>query len=190
MIDTEQSFAGLCRKNWWVYLLQGLAAIAFGILAWTLPGISLATLVILFGVFVLFQGFLGLWGGIAGRKTHENWWLPVIGGLLGIGIGILTFVVPGITAVALVFYIAIWAVATGVLQIVAAIHLRREIKGEWLLVLGGILSIIFGILVMTNPGAGAVAIVWLIGIYAIVFGISLSALAFRVRRFGKIAQEI
>lgn len=187
MIDTEKSFAGLCMKNWWIYLLQGLAAIAFGILAWALPGISLATLVILFGVFVLFWGITGLWGGIAGRKVYEDWWLPVIGGLLGIGIGILTFVVPGVTAVALVFYIAIWAIAAGVLQIVSAIRLRREIRGEWLYILGGILSVVFGVLVMINPGAGAVAVVWLIGIYAIVFGVSLVALAFRIRRFGKIA---
>lgn len=180
----ENQLVKVFSRNWWVLLLRGLVAIAFGVLAWLQPGISLAALVLLFGVYVMADGILGAWMAIAGRKEHEHWWVLLLGGLLGIGVGILTFVAPGITALVLLFYIAAWAIATGVLEIVAAIRLRKEIEGEWLLILGGLASVVFGGLLMIQPGAGALALVWLIATYAVVFGILLVTLAFRVRRFG------
>src|SRR5271166_2383646 len=114
-------------------LLRGLIAIAFGVLCWVQPWISLVALVFLFGAYILADGILGVWAAFAGRTENEDWWLLLLWGLVGIGVGILTFMAPDITALALLFYIAIWAIATGVLQIMAAIRLRREISDEWLL---------------------------------------------------------
>jgi uncharacterized membrane protein HdeD (DUF308 family) len=185
MKHIEKQLSNILSRNWWMVLLRGIAAIVFGVLAWLLPGISLAVLVLLFGVFVLVDGILGIWLAIDGRKEYEDWWVLLIWGLVGIGVGILTFMSPGITALALLFFIAAWAIATGVLEIVAAIRLGREIKGEWLLILGGLLSVIFGVLLVAQPGAGALALVWLIGAYAVIFGIVLVMLAFKTRSFIK-----
>jgi uncharacterized membrane protein HdeD (DUF308 family) len=175
----------ILSRNWWVLLLRGLAAIAFGVLAWLQPGISLAALVLLFGAYAMADGILGVWTAIAGRSEHEHWWVLLLWGLLSIGVGILTFLAPGITALALLFYIAAWAIATGVLEIVAAIRLRKEIEGEWLLILGGLASVAFGFVLMLRPGVGALTLLWLIATYAIVFGILLVLLAFKVRTFGQ-----
>jgi uncharacterized membrane protein HdeD (DUF308 family) len=181
----EKRLATILSRTWWVILLRGLIAIAFGVLTWLRPGISLATLVLFFGAYVLVDGILGVGTALAGRREHEHWWVLLLWGLIDIGVGILTFTAPGLTALALLFYIAIWAIATGVLEIVAAIRLREEIKGEWLLVLGGLVSVVFGAFLMSRPAAGALALLWLIASYAVIFGILLVILAFRARRFGK-----
>jgi uncharacterized membrane protein HdeD (DUF308 family) len=178
----EKHLATIFFRNWWVLLLRGLIAIAFGVLTWLQPGISLAALVLLFGAYTLADGVLGVWMAIRGRKQYEDWWVLLLWGLIDIGVGILTFVAPGVTALALLFYIAIWAIATGVLEIVVAIRLRREIEGEGLLILGGLASVVFGALLMAQPGAGALALLWLIAAYAVIFGIMLVILAFRLRR--------
>lgn len=177
--------ANVFARNWWVVLLRGLVAIAFGIMVWVLPGVSLAALILLFGAYALADGILGVWTAVSGRREHPDWWVLLLWGLLGIGAGILTFFAPGLTALALLFYIAVWAVATGVLQIVAAVRLRKEIQGEWLLVLGGLISVLFGVLLMVHPLAGALAVLWLIAAYAIVFGVLTVILSFRVRSFGR-----
>ena len=179
----EKKLAAILFRNWWVLLLRGLVAIAFGVLIWFQPGISLAALVLLFGAYSMADGILSVWTAIAERKEREHWGLLLVAGLLGIGVGILTFLVPGITALALVFYIAIWAIATGVLEIVAAIRLRKEIEGEWLLILSGLASVVFGVILMAQPGVGALAVLWLIATYAIVFGVLLVILAFKARSF-------
>lgn len=183
MNGVEKKLSTILSRNWWVFLLRGLIAIAIGVLAWLLPGISLAVLVLFFGAYVLVDGILGVWTAISGRKEHEDWWVLLLWGLVGIGVGILTFLAPGITALALLFYIAIWAIATGVLEIVAAIRLRREIKGEWLLILGGLASVVFGVLLMAHPVAGALALLWLIATFAVIFGVILVILAFKARTF-------
>ena len=175
--------AKVLSRHWWVLLLRGLIAVAFGVWALTHPGISLAALIMLFGAYALIDGVLGVWTAIAGRQQHEERWTLLLWGLVGVGAGIMTFVAPGLTALALVIYIAVWAIATGVLQIVAAIRLRAEIKGEWLLVLGGLASVVIGSVLMSRPGAGALALVQLIAIYAVIFGILLVTLALKVRRF-------
>jgi uncharacterized membrane protein HdeD (DUF308 family) len=185
--NMEKQLANTLARNWWKLLVRGVAAILFGVLVWLLPGISLTLLVLSFGVFVVVDGILGAWVAFSGRKEYENWWELLLWGLVGIGVGILTFVSPGVTAVALVIFIAVWAIATGVLQIVVAIRLRREIEGEWLLILGGLASVVLGILFMLQPGTGALALVWLIGTYAIVFGLLLAMLAFKMRSFRKVA---
>ena len=177
--------AAILARNWWVLLLRGLVAIAFGVLTWMQPGITLAALVLVFGAYAIADGILAVWAAFAGRKEDDHWWVLLIGGLVGIGVGLLTFMAPGITALALLFYIAIWAVGTGVLQIVAAIRLRKEIQGEWMLILGGLASVLFGTLLVYQPGAGALAVLTLIAAYAVVFGVLLVMLSFRVKGMAK-----
>lgn len=183
MNGLEKQLASILNRSWWMLLLRGLAAIAFGVLAWLQPGLSLASLVLLFGAYSIVDGVLGSWTAIVGRHDHENWWVLLLDGLLGIGIGILTFLAPGITALALLYYIAVWAVATGVLEIVAGVRLRKEIQGELWLVLAGLASVVFGVLLMAQPGVGALSVLWLIASYALVFGVLLVILAFKVRGF-------
>ncbi len=124
-----------------------------------------------------------VWTAVSSSKDHEYWWLLLLEGLLGIGIGVLTLFAPAVTALALLFYIALWAIATGVLEIAAAIRLRKEIQGEWLLLLAGLASVVFGVLLIWQPGAGALTVLWLIGSYAIVFGVLLLILALKIRGF-------
>jgi uncharacterized membrane protein HdeD (DUF308 family) len=183
----EQRLASVLSRHWWLLLLRGLAAIAFGVLTWVQPGISLSALVLLFGAYSMVDGVLATWAAIAGAKDHDFRWVLLLEGLLGIGVGILTFIAPAITALALLFYIAIWAIATGVLEIAAAIRLRKEIKNEWLLILAGLASVIFGALLAAQPGTGALALLWLIASYAVVFGVLLVVLAFKTRRFAGIS---
>jgi uncharacterized membrane protein HdeD (DUF308 family) len=181
----ENQLASIFSRNWWLLLLRGVIAILFGLLVWFQPGVSLVALVLLFGAYTLADGILGIWTAIAGRAEHEHWWVLLLWGLIGVGVGILTFLVPGVTALALLFYIAIWAIATGVLELVAAVRLRKEMTGEWRLILGGLASIVFGVLLMAQPAVGALALLWLIGAYGVVFGILLVLLAFKARAFGK-----
>ncbi len=173
-------------RTWWALLLRGIIAIAFGAVVWVYPGLSVATLVVFFGSYCLVDGALGVWSAIKGRKEHAAGGGLLIWGLVDIGVGILTLVAPGMTAPALAFYIAIWAVSTGVLEIMIALRLLREQKGEWLLLLAGLASVILGIVVMTQPSAGALALLWLIAAYAAVLGVLLAALAFRVRAAARV----
>jgi uncharacterized membrane protein HdeD (DUF308 family) len=182
-----ERLASILSRGWWLLLLRGLAAIAFGVLTWSQPGISLAVLVLFFGAYSLVDGILGIWTAVAGRVHHEHWWVLLLEGLLGVGV--LTFFAPGVAAIALLFYIAIWAIGTGVLEIVAAVRLRKEIDGEWMLILAGLASVVFGALLMAQPGAGALALIWLIGSYAIVFGVLLVLLAFKARSFGGLIEQ-
>ena len=181
----RQRLAEALSRNWWILLLRGLAAIAFGVLTWMRPGISLAALVLFFAALAVADGILGTWMALDGRKENEDWWVLLLAGLVGVGVGVVTFVAPGITALALLFYIALWAIAKGVLEVIAAIRLRKEIEGEWMLVLAGLASILFGGLLIVRPGAGALAILWLLAAYAVVFGVLLVLLAFKVRSFAR-----
>jgi uncharacterized membrane protein HdeD (DUF308 family) len=174
----------LCDR-WWILLLRGVAAILFGVLCFAQPGLSLTTMVLMFGAYTLVDGVVGVVAAIAGRKEIEDWWVLLLWGLVSIATGILTFAAPSITALILLFYIAAWAIASGVLQIALAIRIRKEIEGEWFLIAAGVLSVLIGLALMANPGEGALAVVWLIGGYAIAFGLVLAFLAFSLRRFGK-----
>jgi uncharacterized membrane protein HdeD (DUF308 family) len=169
-------------KHWWLLLLRGIAAIVFGVLAFIWPGLTLLTLVILYGVFAIFDGVLAF-AALFGRTGPEvpKWWL-VLTGILDIGAGLIALFWPGITALVLIIFIGAWAIVRGVMEIIAAIQLRKEIEGEWLLVLAGVLSVLFGLGVLIYPGAGAVALAWLIGIYAIAIGVVMIMLALRLRR--------
>jgi len=182
--DLAMDLARTLARHWWVVLLRGLVAIAFGVLTFTRPAISLAALLLFFGAFVFADGLLHVWTAIS-DKERENRWLLLLGGLLGIGVGLLAFLTPGLTAIAVLFYIAIWAVATGLLDIVAAVRLRKEIEGEWLLGLGGLSSVAFGVVLLARPGTGALAVLWIIAAYAVAFGVILTLRSFRLKGLAK-----
>ncbi|MGH9460991.1 MAG: HdeD family acid-resistance protein [Vicinamibacteria bacterium] len=175
----------ILSRYWWMTLIRGAIAILFGIMLFVWPQISLVSLVLVFGAFALADGVANVVTAIGGRQEHESWWVLLLAGLAGIGIGVLTFFNPAVTALALLFYIAIWAIATGLLEIVAAIRLRKEIEGEFWLALSGLASVAFGMILVARPGAGALAVLWLIGAYAIAFGAMLLVLAFKARGFVK-----
>ncbi len=168
-------------RNWWGLELRGAFTIAFGLLALFLPAITLGALVLVFGIYALAEGVVLLIMSFNKQYT-QHWWITLLQGLAGIAAGIVTFAWPAITAVALLAIIAVWAVVTGILEIVGAIRLRKEIRGEWVLVLSGILSLIFAYILFSNPAAGALALVWIIGIYAVVFGILQIVLGVRVHK--------
>ena len=168
-------------KNWLLLLLRGIAAIIFGVLAFAWPGLRLLTLILFYGAFALVDGVLAIIAAITGGAPAPRWWLAIVG-LLGIAAGLLTFLMPGLSALVLLFFIAGWAIATGVLQIIGAIQLRKEIDNEWLLILGGVISVLFGVGMMLAPGAGALALVWVIGTYAVIIGVVFVALALRLKK--------
>ncbi|MFD1882934.1 HdeD family acid-resistance protein [Paracoccus pacificus] len=168
-------------ENWWVPLLRGIAGILLGLLALFMPGATLASLLLVFGVFAVVDGVLAIVMGFRRRSHDDQWWSWALDGVLSIIIGLMALFWPAATALAFVIWIAAWAVVGGVLRIIAAIRLRHEIEGEWALGLSGLLSIIFGILIMVAPDAGLISIVWLIGIFALIFGVSMVMLAFRLR---------
>jgi uncharacterized membrane protein HdeD (DUF308 family) len=173
--------------NWWLLALRGLAAIIFGILAFIWPASTLLGLMILFGAFAFVNGILSLMLAAKAPKGYPRFGSLILGGILGIIAGVVTFFWPALTAAGLLILIAAWAILTGILEIVAAIRLRKEIVNEWLLALVGILSVIFGVLLLLQPAAGAVVLIWWIGAYALVFGILLLILAFRVRSWKNFA---
>jgi uncharacterized membrane protein HdeD (DUF308 family) len=171
--------------HWWLVALRGLLAILFGVIALAWPRITIAAFVFVFGIYALVDGVASLYSAVTRRNLAgaDRGWL-VLQGVLGIVVGVMVFIWPGITALILLVLIAAWALVTGVLQIVAAITLRREIRNEWLLLIGGILSIIAGIILIVRPGVGALALVLVIGIYAILYGIAQLVLGFRLRDIG------
>jgi uncharacterized membrane protein HdeD (DUF308 family) len=169
-------------RVWWLVLLRGVAAIAFGVLAWTWPGLTLITLVLFWGAYALVDGVTALWAGWQAKDGTKPMWPVVLIGVLSVAAGIATFVMPGFTAIALLMLIAAWAIVTGAFQIAAAIRLRKEIDNEWLMILSGVLSVAFGGLMIVNPGAGALAVLWLIAAFSVVFGALLVILAFKLRR--------
>jgi uncharacterized membrane protein HdeD (DUF308 family) len=170
----------LMAKNWWAVVLRGVFAILFGVLAWTLPGVTLGALVLLWGAYAFVDGILALvaaFSGAAGRP----WWVLALEGIVGLGAAAATVLYPGITAIVLLYLIAAWAMVTGIFEIAAAIRLRKEIEGEFWLGLAGFASLAFGVLLIVRPGAGALAVVWIIGTYAVLFGVMLVALGLRLK---------
>jgi uncharacterized membrane protein HdeD (DUF308 family) len=168
-------------SSWWALVLRGLAAILFGVLAFVWPHITLTALVFLFGVFALVDGVLAIVAGIRSHPEYKRWWVLFVEGIVSVIVGVLAFVMPGITALALLILIGAWAIVTGAFEMGAAIQLRKYITGEWLLALAGIASVLFGFALLINPSVGALAVVWLIGAYAIVFGLLLMTLGFKLR---------
>ena len=167
-------------RTWWVYLIRGVCAILFGLLAIIWPGITLFALVAFFGAYAIVNGVFELFS--SGRGGSRGW--MIFSGVGSILVGLVVLFWPGITALILLLLIASWAVVVGILEIVAAIMLRRVVEGEWMFIVSGVLAVLFGILLFVWPATGALAIAWLIGAMAIVYGISLLALAFRLKGVG------
>lgn len=170
--------------NWWTFVLRGVFALLFGVFAFVWPGLTILSLTFVFGFYTMLDGIFALVAAWNFRSSNRVWVL-ILEGLLGLAAGVIAFVSPGITALALLWVIAAWAILTGILEIGAAIRLRQEIENEWWLGLGGLASIIFGVLLVIWPGSGLVTISWLIGFYAIVFGISMLSLGFRLQGLNK-----
>lgn len=186
MNEQRANFIDLISRNWWMLALRGLVAVVFGILAFVWPGMTLVALVYLFGAYALADGILALAAAFSAPKGYPGFGGLIFGGLVSIATGVLAFLWPGITTAALLILIAAWAIVTGVMEIVAAVELRRVITHEWLLILAGIVSVVFGGLILMRPSSGALALIWWIGGFALVFGILLMALSFRVRRWGRL----
>jgi len=162
-------------------IVRGIVSVVIGIVAFVFPGVTIAALVVIFGIYAVIDGVTNLMIGLTRRAGHGSPWLHALQGVAGIGAGVLTFVWPGVTALALIFFMGAWAIVTGALELVAAIKLRKEIHGEWLLALSGLLSIAFGLLLLLFPFAGAVGISWVLATYAMVGGFVLIALGVRLR---------
>ncbi len=168
----------LAKQAKWSLILRGILAIVFGIAVWVWPHISLLVLIAMFGIFALISGIFTLGAAFQAHRAHRGWWLLALSGVLCIIAGIVALVWPRETALILLFVIAIWAIVTGISEIAAAFTPGRTAVDEWLLVIGGILSIILGILLLIFPRVGLLALVWLIGLYAILYGITLISSAF------------
>ena len=176
-------FLHTLARNWGLVLLRGIAALLFGLMAIAWPGITLVVLTWMFGIYAFADGLLALGAAFSGRAKGivPTWWLVVVG-VLGILAGITTLAYPGMTALLLATFIGVWSIFRGVSEIAGAIQLRKVIDNEWWLILNGLLSVLFGLFLLARPGAGAVALGWVIGIYAMAIGIMLIALSFRLKK--------
>ena len=172
----------LIKLSWWSLLLRGILAILFGVLAIFWPGLTLEVLILFFGAYALVDGVFSGAAAIAHRKHDSTWWLFLLAGLAGAVLGVLTFLLPGLTALVLVYLIASRALIVGLIEIVYAFALRREIRDEWFYILNGVFSILFGIVLFVLPGVGALALVSVIGAFAILIGVLLLLVAFRLRK--------
>lgn len=177
----EVPMVEVLARNWWLVGLRGIAALVFGLLTLFNPAVSLAVLILFFGAYALVYGLFMAVGAVANRRGERSWGAMLAGGILGVLIGVVTFMMPGLTALTLVFLIAAWAVLTGAAEIATGIRLRREISGEWLLILAGLISVAFGVVLAFFPGAGALALTLWIGAWAVVLGIIQIMVAVRLR---------
>jgi uncharacterized membrane protein HdeD (DUF308 family) len=175
----------LLVRNWGLVALRGLAALLFGLLTLFYPALTLAALILLFGAYAIVDGVFTTVAVLANRRGQPHWVAFLINGVLSVVVGILTFVYPGVTALVLLYFIAAWALVGGITQIAAAIRLRKVITGEWMLVLAGVLSVLFGVVLFLFPRAGALAVTLWIGAFATAFGVLLIVLGFRLRSWGR-----
>jgi uncharacterized membrane protein HdeD (DUF308 family) len=173
--------SAVAGRVWWTLLLRGVVAVLFGLAALFWPGKTLFVLILLFGAYTLVDGVFAIVGGITDSSRR---WFLLIEGALGVVAGLILLAWPDLGALVLLYVIAFWAIVTGVMEILAAISLRREIDNEWMMILGGGLSVLFGVILAVLPGAGLLSLTWLIGAYAIIFGIAFIVLGFRVRNMG------
>jgi uncharacterized membrane protein HdeD (DUF308 family) len=169
------------RHYWWILGIRGLLAVIFGFAAFFWPGLTLFVLVYLFGAYALVDGVVAVVVSLQVRKYLQQWWVLLLEGIVGIAAGVLTFAWPGITALALLYLIAAWAIVTGIFEIATAFLGRSPLVQGWTMALAGVLSVILGVLLALRPAAGLLSLVWVIGIYAIAFGVLLIIRAFQFR---------
>lgn len=167
--------------SWWALALRGLLAIVFGVLTLVMPGLTLVALVLLFGGYAFVEGVFNALGAFRAARAGERWGLALLESLVSVAAGVVTLLMPGLTLLSLVYLVAFWSLVTGGLELAAAVRLRKEIKGEWMLALAGVASIAFGALLLLAPGVGALTIALWVGAYALVFGVTLVALGLRLR---------
>jgi uncharacterized membrane protein HdeD (DUF308 family) len=172
---------GQLADRWWMLVIRGAAAVLFGVLTFAMPQVSLLSLVLLWGAYAVIDGAFNMMAAIRGARAGRHWGWLLFEGIVSIGAGVVAFAWPGITALALLMVIAVWGVLTGAAAIAAAVRLRKVIQGEWLLALSGALSIAFGVLLVAVPSAGALALLWMIGAYAVVAGLLLIGVGVRLR---------
>ncbi|HEY7204174.1 MAG TPA: HdeD family acid-resistance protein [Methylomirabilota bacterium] len=168
-------------RNWWAVVLRGVCAILFGLAAFAWPGITLAVLILLYGAYALADGVLAVIWSFMARGRDSFPWGVFLAGLAAIVAGLFAFLWPGLTALAMLYLIAAWAIVRGIFEIIAAFHLRKEIEHEWLLGLSGLVSVVLGLLLLARPGLGVLAVMWWIGAFAILFGVLTIALGFRLK---------
>jgi uncharacterized membrane protein HdeD (DUF308 family) len=169
-------------RNWWLVALRGVAGILFGIMAFIWPGTTLTALVLLLGAYLFIDGIATIAHSISARKVNDVWWLMLLEGIATLIFGALTLFWPGLTGILLISMIAVWSIITGVLEIVSAVRMRKVIDNEWMLIISGIFSVLFGLALIIFPLAGAISIAFIIGTYAIIFGIFTLMFAFRLRK--------
>jgi len=179
----------LLSRNWWAVLLRGICAVIFGLAAFAWPGITLALLILFYGAYVLVDGIFAVVSSFGRTKDSKFPWSMFLVGLVSIAVGLITFVWPGLTALALLYLIGAWAIVRGIFEIVAAFELRKQIEGEWLMIIAGMASVLFGVLMVLWPGAGVLALLWLIGIFAVIFGVIIIILAFKLRGLKKRVEQ-
>jgi uncharacterized membrane protein HdeD (DUF308 family) len=167
-------------RNWWAIALRGIAAIIFGLFAFLFPGSTLFALIIVFGAYSLIDGIFAIVAAVRAAEAHERWGQLLLVGICGVIVAAVVWFYPGLATLGLLYVIAAWALVTGVLEVIGAFKLRKQMPDWWWLV-AGLASILFGALVIWHPGAGALAVLWLIGTYAVAFGIFLLGFAWRLR---------
>ncbi len=168
-------------RNWWAIALRGVVAILFGLFAFLFPGATLFALIIVFGAYALVDGVFSIVAAVRAAEAHERWGQLLLVGIAGIIVAAIVWFYPGLAALSLLFVIAAWALVTGVLEVIASFQLRGQMSGSWWWLIAGLASIVFGLLLVWHPGAGALAVLWIIGTYAIIFGIFLLGFAWRLR---------
>jgi uncharacterized membrane protein HdeD (DUF308 family) len=176
-------------RKWWLVVLRGVLATLFGLTAFIWPAITWVVLIMMFGIYALMDGLVAVGTGLSRAKDSPRWWAFLIEGLISIAAAVVALIWPQLTGLIMVLVIAGWAVLTGILEIIAAIRLRHEISNEWLLALGGLVSIALGVLLFLRPVVGGIAIIWTIAAYAVIFGVLLIALGFRLRNQNLLADR-
>ncbi len=169
------------RSYWWLFLIRGLFGLALGVLALIFPGATLAVAVLLIGAYLIVDGAVAIWKSFSVMRSDAHWWVLLLEGILGVVVGLAIFTWPGLSALTLAYLVGYWAIITGVLAIVTAFRVRAHVPGEWLYILFGVISVIFGFIVLLAPATGLVYIVLMIAIYGFVIGATMIALAFRAR---------
>lgn len=177
----KQNVASHLQKHWWVFLIRGLFGLALGVFAIAYPGATLGAIVLLLGLYLIADGAVTVWKAFSVLRSDQYWWTLLLEGLLSLAVGIAIFSWPGLTVLTLAMMVGFWAILSGITAVVAAIRLREYIKGEWLYVFFGVVSVVFGCIVLSSPAAGLAYIVLMTSFYGFVTGITMLVLAFRLR---------